>query len=509
MSGGFEDDIEEMPDPASGSPSSSTPGSTSGSTPGSTSGLNSSSGSTSGSSSSSSSTSGSSSASAALPTGCVPEDFVSLAPTRCCVYLPCKSLWPNASIDDRFGPVPLLKPNGSPVLNSKGKVVMIPKSKELAMTRSVEKLVWAPGMPEFIRGKLAVDGGWVEKEGATSLNTFRPPSPNLGDPTQATRWIEHWHKLYPDEEAEHIIAWFACRVQHPEIMINHALLLGGAPKIGKDTLLEAVVKTVGEWNFRSIKLNDLVAKNNDYLQTIILRVNEARDVGEQGTVDRYRLYDHIKDTLTAPPSTLRVNIKYVPEFEIMKCLGMVVTTNHRDAFYLPPDDRRFFVAFSERHGEEFPAAYWNEFWGWYEAGGFEHVAAYLFAHKLTNFDPKAEPPKTDAFWMMVNMDRGGEHGEIADAIDKLKKDKDDPRPEALTLDQLIAVAPALEALRDKTKRTRIRRRLEDSGYVVAVNPKAKKSGGQWVIDGRRQTVYVSEKLSPKERLTVAKKLANW
>jgi hypothetical protein len=458
----FEDDITEMPDPAS--------------------------------------------TSATLPASCVPEDFVSLAPSRCCVYLPCKSLWPNASIDDRFGPVPLLKPDGSPVLNNRGKVVTIPRTVWMARNRSVEKLVWAPGMPEFIHGKLAVDGGWVEKEGATSLNTFRPPNPKFGDPAQATRWVEHWYKLYPDE-ADHIIAWFACRVQRPEIMINHALLLGGAPKIGKDTLLEAVVKTVGEWNFRSIKLNDLVSKNNDYLQTIILRVNEARDVGEQGTVDRYRLYDHIKDTLTAPPSTLRVNIKYVPEFEIVKCLGMVITTNHRDAFFLPPDDRRFFVAFSERRGEEFPAAYWNDFWGWYQVGGFEHVAAYLFTHDLANFDPKAEPPKTDAFWTMVSMDRGGEHGEIADAIDLLK-DKDGQRPEALTLDQLSVVAPALEALRDKFKRTRIRRRLEDCGYVVVVNPNAKKSDGLWHVKGKRQTIYARVELDLKQRLMAAKKLAD-
>jgi len=441
-----------------------------------------------------------------LPASCVPEDFVSLAPSRCCVYLPCMSLWPNASIDDRFGPVPLLKADGSPVLNSKGKVQTIRFTMSLARERSVEKLVWAPGMPKFIRGKLAVDGGWVEKEGATTLNTYRPPNPKLGDRAQATRWVEHWSALYPDE-ADHIIAWLASRVQRPEVMINHALLLGGAPKIGKDTLLEAVVKTVGEWNFRSIKLNDLVSKNNDYLQTIILRVNEARDVGEQGTVDRYRLYDHIKDTLTAPPSTLRVNIKYVPEFEIAKCLGMVVTTNHRDAFYLPPDDRRFFVAFSERRGEEFPATYWNEFWGWYEAGGFEHVAAYLFTYDLSNFDPKAEPPKTDAFWAMVNMDRGGEHGEIADAIDQLK-DKDGQRPNALTLDQLSAVAPALEALRDKFKRTRIRRRLEDNGYVVVVNPYAKRSDGLWAIEGRRQTIYARIELDPKQRLTAAKKLVD-
>src|SRR5262249_58786264 len=85
-----------------------------------------------------------------LPASCAPEDFCSLAPTRSCIYLPCKSLWPNASIDDRLAPMPLLRPDGTPVLNSKGKVQTIPMSVWLAKNRSVEKLVWAPGIPEFI-----------------------------------------------------------------------------------------------------------------------------------------------------------------------------------------------------------------------------------------------------------------------------------------------------------------------------------------------------------------------
>jgi len=433
-----------------------------------------------------------------LPSSCRPEDLCSLAPTRSCVYLPCKSLWPNASIDDRFAPVPLLDANGNPVMKGT-KVVMIPMSKWLAQNRSVEKLVWAPGMPEFIHGKLAVDGGWVEKAGATSLNTYRAPNPKLGDPAQATRWIEHWHQLYPDE-ADHCIAWLACRAQRPEIMVNHALLLGGAPKIGKDTLLEAVVRTVGEWNFRTIKLNDLIAKNNDYLQTLILRVSEARDVGEHGVVDRYRLYDHIKDMITTPPSTLRINIKYVPEFEIVKCLGVVVTTNHRDALFLPPNDRRFYVAFSERLGEEFPAAYWNEFWDWYKAGGFEHVAAYLLTYDLTGFDPKAEPPKTDAFWAMVSVDRSSEHSDLADTIDALG------RPDALAINQLIEKAPDLEWLHALKMRRMVRRRLEDNDYLFVINPATRNSTGMWVIKGKRQAIYARRALTIAERLTAAKEL---
>jgi Family of unknown function (DUF5906) len=432
------------------------------------------------------------------------DDLCAFAPSRSCIYLPCKSPWPNASVDERLPPMPLLDASGNPVLNAKGKVVMLAASEWLAKNRSVEAMTWAPGEPEFIRGKLAVDGGWVEKDSATSLNLYRPPPDlKLGDPTRATRWVEHWRAIYPDN-ADHIIAWLACRVQHPKEKINHALVLGGAPKIGKDTLLEAVVRTVGEWNFQNIKLSHLAGKNNSFLKALIVRLNEARDVGEQGTVDRYRLYDHMKDLLAAPPNTIRVNEKYINEYFILNRSAMVITTNYRDALYLPPDDRRHYVAFSERRGEEFPAAFWNEFWGWYEDGGFAHVAALLYQHDLSGFDPKAEPPKTDAFRYMVSADLTSEYSDIADTIDRLKN-ADGQRPDALTIAELIVVAPELEWLRTLKMRRVMRRRLEDNGYAIVVNPDAK-TDNMWAIDGKRQAIYARAELNQTQRLIAARKL---
>jgi hypothetical protein len=440
-----------------------------------------------------------------LPSSCTLEDLCSYAPSRACIYLPCKSSWPNASVDDRLPRMPMLQPDGTPLLNRRGGVTTIPASIWLAQNRSVETLTWDPGQPEFIRDRLAVDGGYVDKPGATTLNFYRPPpAVAYGDATQATRWVEHWYALYPGD-AEHIIAWLACRVQRPGEKINHALVLGGAPKIGKDTLLEAVVRTVGEWNFQNIKLNHLGQRNNGFLKSLIVRLNEARDVGEQGTVDRYRLFDHMKDLLAAPPNTIRVNEKYINEYFILNRSGMVITTNYRDALYLPPDDRRHYVAFSERHGEEFPAAFWNDFWAWYETGGFTHVAALLQQYDLSDFDPKAEPAKTDAFWYMVSADRMDEHSEIADAIDRLK-DANGQRPDALTIMQLIVVAPELEWLRALKMRRILRRRLADNGYTSVGNPDARASDGMWAIDGKRQAIYARTALDLTQRLAVVRKL---
>jgi alkylated DNA repair dioxygenase AlkB len=404
-------------------------------------------------------------------------------------------MWPNASVDDRINPKPALDASGNPLRNSKGKVMMMSASEWLAKHRSIEALTWDPGKPEFIHDCVVVDGGYIDKPGATTLNFYRPPPKiELGDAAQATRWVKHWHALYPND-AEHIIAWFACRVQRPGEKINHALVLGGAPKIGKDTLLEGVAHTVGEWNFQTIKLNHLVSKNNGFLKTLIVRLSEARDLSEHGAVNLYRLNDHMKDMLAAPPNTLRINEKYINEYYILNRFGLVTTTNYRDALCLPDDDRRHYVGFSERRGEEFPKEFWNEFWGWYETGGFAHVAALLYQHDLSNFDPKAEPPKTDAFWYMVNANRNIASGELADVIDELGN------PPALTIAELSAKAPHLEWLHNDQKHKLTGYRLADCHYVRVNNRDAKDK--LWKINGRRQVIYVQEDLTPQQRETAA------
>ena len=147
--------------------------------------------------------------------------------------------------------------------------------------------------------------------------------------------------------------------------------------------------------------------------------------------------------------------------------------------------------------------FWNEFWSWYETGGFAHVAALLYQYDLSGFDPKAEPPKTDAFWYMVNADLGSEYSEIADTIDRLNADG--RRPDALTIMELVAAAPELEWLQVLKMRRVVRRRLEDNGYTIVVNPNAK-TDGMWRIDGKRQAIYARASLDQTQRMAAAQKL---
>src|SRR5262249_15756989 len=160
----------------------------------------------------------------------------------------------------------------------------------------------------------------------------------------------------------------------------------------------------------------------------------------------------------------------------------ITTSNHDDALYIPSDDRRNAIAKSECLPTDFASEYFERLVHWYfYEHGINHVAALLQRYDLSNFNPKLAPPTTEAFWNMVNIDRGRDHGEVTDAIEalaeqigkKLGKKPDahgnyDP-PEALTIPLLLGVAPSLEWLTDRKMSRAISHRIQRCGYVPAPN----------------------------------------
>jgi hypothetical protein len=194
------------------------------------------------------------------------------------------------------------------------------------------------------------------------------------------------HRVCPND-AEHIIAWLAHRTQRPAEKINHALVLGGRQGTGKDTLLEPIKRAVGPWNFIEVMPSHMLGRFNGFLKAVVLRINEARDLGE---VNRYAWHDHMKAITASPPDVLRVDEKNLREHSVLNCCSVIITTNHKtDGIYLPADDRRHYVAWCDLNKENFATGYWNKLWGWYSRGGYRHVAAYLRELDITAFDPKA------------------------------------------------------------------------------------------------------------------------
>ena len=415
------------------------------------------------------------------------EDFRAYMPMHNYIFTPSGEPWPAASVNARVPPIP----DG---YDDKGKKQWMAANVWLDRNKPVEQMTWAPGLPMLICDRLVANGGWIERTGVTCLNLYRPPRIELGDPTQVRPWLRHLLKVWNKADAKHIVKWCAYRVQHPEIKINHALVIGSLDQgIGKDTAFEPLKYAVGPWNFQEVSPQQLIGRFNGFLKSVILRVNEARDLGE---VNRYGFYEHTKAYNAVPPDTLLVDEKNLREHSVFNCCGLIISTNHKtNGIYLPPDDRRHYVAWSDRVRADFPEAYWIKIWGWYEAGGLQHVAAYLAQLDISSFDPKAPPPKTDAFWEIVDANSAPEESELMDALDLLKD------PAAVTIVDIVncfaASSDFKEWLQDRRNRRLIPYRFESCNYVPVRNPTNKK--GQWVIDGVRQVIYAKNDLSVRER----------
>lgn len=198
---------------------------------------------------------------------------------------------------------------------------------------------------------------------------------------------------------------------------------------------------------------------------------------------------------------LRVDEKHLHEHSILNCTGVIVTSNHKsDGIYLPPDDRRHFVAWSDLAKEDFKPSYWNSLWSWYDKGGDRHVAAYLAELDLSAFDPKAPPLKTPAFWDIADANRAPEDAELADVLDNLGN------PDAVTLARIASEArdDFRTWINDRRNRRMIPHRLEKCGYV-----RVRREGsddGLWKINDSRQTVYAKRTLPIRDRIAAATKL---
>jgi hypothetical protein len=424
------------------------------------------------------------------------EDFRAYMPQHTYIYLPTREPWPASSVNARIPPVTLTNAQGEPILNDDNEPIKIKANLWLDQNQAVEQMTWAPGLPMLIADRVVDTGGWIAKDGVTIFNLYRPPTIVHGDASKATPWVEHVHRVYPDG-AEHLIRYFAHRVQRPQEKINHGLVLGGAPGIGKDTLLEPVKQAIGPWNMHEVSPQQVLGRFNGFVKSVILRVSEARDMGE---LNRFALYEHMKGYLAAPPDVHRCDEKHLREHSVFNVLGVVITSNRKDSFYLPADDRRHFVAWTEITKEDFTDEYWREVWGWYEAGGYGHVAAYLATLDLSSFNPKAPPPKTAVFWEIVGINRSPEDSEFADAIEKLGN------PNAVTIDMIRTEADFrfLDYLDDRRNSRKIPHRMGACGYVE-VHCKDRQDG-YWKIGGKRQAVYVKVELSERDRQVAALEL---
>jgi hypothetical protein len=228
-------------------------------------------------------------------------------------------------------------------------------------------------------------------------------------------WLDHVERMLPDDkERAHVLDVMAFKLQHPNRKINHAVLHGGNPGSGKDTLWAPFFWAIGGDALRNVSLvrNEEVTSQWGYaLETEILVINELR---QSEAKDRRALENTLKPLIAAPPEFLMVQRKGLAPYDLVNRLQVIAFSNERVAINLPSDDRRWFVVWSDakRMTDEDGA----RIWAWLESGGKSAVAAWLHQRDVSAFAPGATPMLTEAKAIMVEAGMSGAESFLVDLM---------------------------------------------------------------------------------------------
>jgi hypothetical protein len=235
----------------------------------------------------------------------------------------------------------------------------------------------------------------VHKDGLVYGNRWRDARPDVkGKGGDVTPWLKHCEKLIPDErERDHVFDMMACKVQHPNVKINHAVLHGGNEGRGKDTMWAPFIWAVCGPNKKNYGLidNDGLSSQWGYaLESEILVLNELK---EPDAAQRRALANKLKPIIAAPPDVITINRKNLHPYDMLNRLFVLAFSNDEIPISLPTQDRRWFCIWSSCDRMSPAAA--QELWDWYHNGGFEAVGSWLHARDVSKFNPSAAPMETD------------------------------------------------------------------------------------------------------------------
>lgn len=245
--------------------------------------------------------------------------------------------------------------------------------------------------------------------------------PRAGNPAL---WLLLAERLFPDAAVrDTVLDWLASLVQRPGVKPAFVLVIGGHEGIGKDSLLAPIVRILGQHNVQNITMSTVMGANTHWLANCQLVI-----ITEMHSFSRREVMERLKPIGAAPPDTLEVNIKFVPQYRVPNVVAGVYFTNHPDALALSDSDRRHFIAWSPHENPEAmePEAkaalerwFVKQFYPALEAGLAEEVMAFLLARDISGFAELARAPHTEAKDMMRREGRSEATASIEDALESM------------------------------------------------------------------------------------------
>jgi hypothetical protein len=234
------------------------------------------------------------------------------------------------------------------------------------------------------------------RDGDVFGNMWRDARPAVDHTLQGdiSMWLDHCAALIPtDIEREHIFDVMAFKLQNPRIKINHAVLIAGIQGSGKDTFWEPFLWAVcgpDERNKGELNNATLNSQWGYAYESEIIVLNELR---ESEAKERRALANHLKGVIAAPPHHILVNKKMQHPYNVLNRCLVIASSNDTVPIVLDTQDRRWMCVWSNLPRMDGAAG--ARMWKWFEAGGYEACAAWLYRRDVSAFNPAAAPPVTE------------------------------------------------------------------------------------------------------------------
>jgi primase-polymerase (primpol)-like protein len=246
--------------------------------------------------------------------------------------------------------------------------------------REVAAMVYEPGKDQVL---------------ADAINRWRGMgvAPVAGHIMPWKQLIEH---LIPDPIARKWFEqWCAYPLQNLGAKLETAVVLWSVPQgTGKTTIYQTLRRIYGK-NAEKISELDLQAQFNDWaLDRQFIYADEISGG------DKRKTSDVLKELITG--SEIKVNQKFLPSITIRNCVQFLFSSNHPNAFYLEPSDRRFFVI---EVASGLSKVFFDRYYTWLDNGGAAHLYAHLLGLPMVGFDPHGAPPMTADKQAMIDMGR--------------------------------------------------------------------------------------------------------
>ena len=208
-----------------------------------------------------------------------------------------------------------------------------------------------------------------------------------------TPWLDLLRSMVPNrEEAEHIVKWFAWKIQNPGKVPGTVLILSGGKGCGKNSIVEPFLKMFGPHGAIYDNPEQIVGRFNFHLMDKSFIVTD--EIVITGNLQHS---DAMKSRITGNNMTFEP--KGLGHVSGINRAAYVMLTNHQWAWQASNDERRpIVVTLSDVLTAD--RAFWKCYYEWLDGGGAAALLHYLQTLELGNFDVR-RIPKTAALAQQV------------------------------------------------------------------------------------------------------------